>query len=138
MKIRCGFVTNSSSSSFIIRAKKKIDDQYKNMLGKDMTKDNFIDILIEESWIDTEKFAYSGISREEVMRLLNIDNRAYQLLALMAEDYDSINECIELAKYFDKNPDAVLNSISIDWGFEYDNPKLKEFMESAEVVLKND
>lgn len=137
MKIRHGFVTNSSSSSFIIRAAKKIDEQYKGLLGKDMTKDNYLQVLAEESWIDLDEFGYTGEQKEDIKRLFGIDEKTYLIMQLIQNADTDFQQCIELAKYFEANPDAILNSITLEWGYEYDNPKMKEFMESAEVIFKD-
>lgn len=136
MKIRQGFVTNSSSSSFIICAKKEIDEQYKNWLGKDMTKDNYLQVLVEESWIDTDSFGYTGEKKEDIMKLFGIDEKTYLLMSLLYDGDTDFCQCIEIAQYFEKHPDAVLNSITLEWGYESQNPKMKEFLESAEVVYK--
>lgn len=138
MKTRLGFVTNSSSSSFIIKANSPINENYKKWFSDDITKENYINKILENTWIDTETFGYTGQNKEDVMKLLGIDEKAYILMCMIHEDYELIYDCLELAQYFEKNPNAVLHSITLDWGYEYTNPDLKEFMDECDIVIKND
>ena len=136
MKIRYGFVTNSSSSSFIIKANGIIDEKYRNLFSDDVTKDNYIQKIIEDSWIETDEFGYTGMKKEDIIKLFGIDEKAYFLMCIIQNNPDSINKCLELGEYFEKNPNDILHFITLDWDYEYYNPELKKFMDECDILYK--
>lgn len=130
MKVRIDFVTNSSSSSFIIMTKESPPEQYKNHFYK-ITSDNMYEIIKEcfpeyyvSYEVDNDMFQKLGNFTDEQMAIILFSTNGE------LSEYKKIKEALNEAK----ETGASVYTINVDRDWLYYNPEVREFIDNAEMI----
>lgn len=126
MKIRNGFVTNSSSSSFILSSKKKAPEEYSKRLIE-LTKENLFDFYKEEyKWHD----CYMS---EDLQEALNLTEDEKVLVIL--NEQGVLDEYLIAKKRLENMPeDEYLYYLYEDRDWLYGQEKLTEFIRESLIL----
>ena len=129
MKIRTDFVTNSSSSSFVIATDAEIPERFANLL-KLVTKENALDVIKDTSsyeWVDIGE----DISDEELQEVCHLTDEQMTLLKLNA--CGALGRYIHLLKSLEAS-DRPIYHIFVDRDWLYDNPELSHLIDDAILI----
>lgn len=136
MKYRKGFVTNSSSSSFIVNIKGDIPKKYKNCFKK-ITKDNLLSYFLNKNYIDEDDKLSYNFSNEQVKSLLDIDDNILILMKFIKCDSSNFEDYLLLLEKFKENPNLELYEYFADWDWEFDKDDLREYLETCDIIISD-
>lgn len=136
MKIRNGFVTNSSSSSFIIKSKKEAPEDIKKHFTE-FTKDNFEKTYIDEVCSYLEYYylfsSYDEDKEKKMIELLKLTPEQVTMLKL--EKQDLLEEFLDLKEEVNKISDnEFLYYLYADRDWLYYQDAIKNFIKESEVL----
>ena len=133
MKQRNGFVTNSSSSSFIISTNKEIPDKYKNFFDKIDKSKNIASEILKEKYdyvfdeYELEKYA-------SIKEQFNLNDE--QMLLMLAANYNLLDD----VKYLMDNVKNIKDDIYfmlIDRDLLYSYDDLYDFIKNCNIITKS-
>lgn len=129
MKIRLDFVTNSSSSSFIISTKDKLPDKYKENIDK-INGQNISEILRRHTGTYIGDEISPGVSYNEFKELGNFTDEQMQLIQLI--ECECMQLYMDMKTRIDSGQD--LYNIYVDRDWLYENAGLKNFINESELI----
>ena len=131
MKVRKDFVTNSSSSSYIISTKQEVPSQYNDTV-KRVTKENALDIIKEISDYEWITITYE-MENEEFQKLGNFTDEQMMLIKLAISG--QVSTYLELMKNLDKGENPIYH-IFVDRDWLYYQDVLQNFIDEAVLLDK--
>jgi hypothetical protein len=127
MKFRKDFVTNSSSSSYIIATNKEIPSDYTNTV-KPLSLDYFYEEVSNAKW---NKISYD-MEDEEFKKLGNFTDEQIKLIKLAIEG--DLNQYLEIKNKLEEDKEKPLYNIYVDRDWLYYQDALKQFIEESEII----
>lgn len=131
MKVRHDFVTNSSSSSYIISTKQEVPSQYRDTV-KRVTKENTLDVIKEISDYEWTTVTYE-MDNEEFQKLGNFTDEQMVLIKLAISG--QLSTYLELMKNLDKEENPIYH-IFVDRDWLYYQDILQKFIDEAVLLGK--
>lgn len=131
MKVRKDFVTNSSSSSYIISTKQEVPSQYIDAV-KRITKENALDVIKGISDYEWATITYD-IDNEEFQKLGNFTDEQMVLIKLAISG--QLSTYLELMKSLDKEENPIYH-ILVDRDWLYYQDVLQNFIDEAVLLDK--
>lgn len=131
MKVRKDFVTNSSSSSYIISTKREVPSQYNDTV-KRITKENALDVIKEISDYEWTTISYE-IDNEEFQKLGKFTNEQIMLIKLAISG--QLSTYLELMENLNKEEDPIYH-IFVDRDWLYYQDALQKFIDEAVLLDK--
>ena len=129
MKVRHDFVTNSSSSSYIISTKQEVPSQYRDTV-KRVTKENTLDVIKEISDYEWTTVTYE-MNNEEFQKLGNFTDEQMVLIKLAISG--QLSTYLELMKNLDKEENPIYH-IFVDRDWLYYQDILQKFIDEAVLL----
>lgn len=133
MKVRTDFVTNSSSSSFIIATKQSVPEKYKSIVQQ-ITKDNIFDVLKENPCYWNEWDLSCCISDEELKKEEGLTDEQFAIIKLAVAGGYSIYK--QIMESLDKKDAEPIYMIFVERDYLYYADELNEFIENATLLEK--
>lgn len=131
MKVRKDFVTNSSSSSYIISTKQEVPSQYNDTV-KRVTKENALDVIKKISDCEWTTITYE-MENEEFQKLGNFTDEQMMLIKLAISG--QVSTYLELMKNLDKGENQIYH-IFVDRDWLYYQDVLQNFIDEAVLLDK--
>ena len=129
MKVRRDFVTNSSSSSFIISTKQEVPSQYSDDI-KLITKENVLDIIKQMTDYEWISITYE-MKDEEFQKLGNFTDEQMMLIKLVVSD--QLDTYLHLIKIVESEQDPIYH-ILVDRNWLYYQDVLQDFINNATLI----
>lgn len=132
MKIRHDFVTNSSSSSFVIATNETIPEIYKNRV-EEITSENLIDKYKERVEFDYI-VGYSEEDDNKLKRVAKLNDE--QILLIKLAVHDELDEYLEVKEKLESEEfkDKKIYYIFEDRDWLYDQIELTNFINNSEII----
>ena len=131
MKVRRDFVTNSSSSSYIISTKQEVPSQYNDTI-KRVTKENALDVIKEISDYEWTTITYE-MENEEFQKLGNFTDEQIVLIKLAISG--QLSTYLELMENLNKEENPIYH-IFVDRDWLYYQDVLQNFIDEAVLLDK--
>lgn len=131
MKIRHDFVTNSSSSSYIISTKQEVPSLYKDIV-KRVTKENVPEIIKSISDYEWTTITYE-MDNEEFQKLGNFTDEQMMLIELAISD--KLSTYLTLLENLNKEENPIYH-IFVDRDWLYHEDDLHNFIDKAILLDK--
>lgn len=129
MRIRKDFVTNSSSTSYIITTDKPVPVEYTREI-RQITEKDALDVITQTSGADWSCVSYS-VDDKEIQKLGKFTDEQMNLLRIVS--CDAIDRYIMLLKALQKANKPVYH-IFVDRDWLYYQYGLQDFINSAELI----
>ncbi len=131
MKVRRDFVTNSSSSSYIISTKQEVPSQYIDTV-KRVTKENALDVIKGISYYEWAIIAYD-MNNEEFQKLGNFTDEQMVLIKLAISG--QLPTYLGLMENLDKEENPIYH-ILVDRDWLYYQDALQNYIDEAVILDK--